>query len=181
METTLSVSLPLFGSLALATFFVWLIMAKNRLAEPLLFCTILMCSVLAIALELMSVVGAVALTNIRVALIGASLLCGTVTFNLRRQVAIPVADHLTVGASQTFNRDALILRRILAASLLFIVLTVTAFTALSSVPNTWDSMTYHLPRIEHWLQNQSLGFYPTSITRQLEFSILSRRIHSRIP
>lgn len=33
-------------------------------------------------------------------------------------------------------------------------------------PNNWDSMTYHLPRIEHWLQNGSLAFYPTSIPRQ---------------
>ena len=26
-------------------------------------------------------------------------------------------------------------------------------------PNTWDSLTYHLPRIEHWIQNKNLGFY----------------------
>jgi 4-amino-4-deoxy-L-arabinose transferase-like glycosyltransferase len=180
VESTLSVGLPLFGSLALAGFFVWLIIAKNRLAEPLLFCTILICSVLAIALELMSVVGAVTLTNIRFALIGAILVCSAITFYFRRHIVrseqIPAADHLTVGASQLFNRDTLILQRILAASLLFIVLTVTAFVALWSVPNTWDSMTYHLPRIEHWLQNQSLEFYPTSITRQLDFNILAEEL-----
>ena len=96
-----TVEMTLFGSLALATFFVWLIMAKNRLAEPLLFCTILTGSMLAIALELMSFVGAVTLTNIRIAFIGAGLFCAAVTFYFRRQVAfseeIPTADHLPRG------------------------------------------------------------------------------------
>ncbi|HSO12589.1 MAG TPA: hypothetical protein VLT51_09455, partial [Anaerolineales bacterium] len=45
-----------------------------------------------------------------------------------------------------------------------LILGVTAFVA---APNTWDSMTYHLSRVMHWEQNQSLAFYPTSISRQL--------------
>lgn len=34
-------------------------------------------------------------------------------------------------------------------------------------PNNWDSMTYHLPRIEHWIQNQSINYYPTENLRQI--------------
>lgn len=55
-------------------------------------------------------------------------------------------------------------------------------TASFGVPNTWDSMTYHLPRVEHWIQNRSIGFYPTNITRQLfsppwaEYAIANVRI-----
>jgi hypothetical protein len=45
---------------------------------------------------------------------------------------------------------------------------VTLFIALTAAPNNWDSQTYHLPRVEHWIQNRSLAFYPTSITRQNE-------------
>src|SRR5580765_4628812 len=40
-----------------------------------------------------------------------------------------------------------------------LILLVTFFIARTVVPNSWDSMTYHLPRIEHWLQNGSLAIY----------------------
>jgi Dolichyl-phosphate-mannose-protein mannosyltransferase len=44
---------------------------------------------------------------------------------------------------------------------------VSAVTACAGTPNTWDSMTYHLPRVEHWIQDKTVGFYPTNIPRQL--------------
>ena len=34
-------------------------------------------------------------------------------------------------------------------------------------PNSFDSLVYHLPRVEHWIANRSLAFYPTCIDRQL--------------
>ena len=51
-------------------------------------------------------------------------------------------------------------------------------------PNNWDSLAYHLPRIEHWIQNKNIYPYPTNLIRQiitppfseyilLQFSILS--------
>ncbi|MEM7584320.1 MAG: glycosyltransferase family 39 protein, partial [Acidobacteriota bacterium] len=39
-----------------------------------------------------------------------------------------------------------------------------------AAPNTWDSMTYHLPRIMHWEQNQTLASYATHEPRQLYMS-----------
>lgn len=39
-----------------------------------------------------------------------------------------------------------------------------------AAPNTWDSMTYHLPRVMHWAQNQSLASYATHEPRQLYMS-----------
>src|SRR6266404_9706032 len=40
-----------------------------------------------------------------------------------------------------------------------LIVIVVARTALLSPPNTWDVLTYHLPRIVHWLQHRNLAFY----------------------
>ena len=50
---------------------------------------------------------------------------------------------------------------------LALILLVLSLVALLAAPNTWDSQTYHLPRIMHWQQNQDVNFYPTHILRQL--------------
>jgi hypothetical protein len=42
--------------------------------------------------------------------------------------------------------------------------------ALVSPPNNWDSMTYHMSRVVHWIQNNSVAHYPTNILRQLDMS-----------
>jgi hypothetical protein len=39
-------------------------------------------------------------------------------------------------------------------------------TAFCYPPMTFDSMTYHMARVGHWVQNRSVEYYPTSIDRQ---------------
>jgi hypothetical protein len=52
-------------------------------------------------------------------------------------------------------------------------------------PNTYDSMSYHMARVAHWMQQQSIGYYQTSIHRQnvmgpgAEYLILIPQILSR--
>lgn len=43
-----------------------------------------------------------------------------------------------------------------------------AVLAVGSSPNNFDSQTYHLPRIEHWVQRASVAVYPTEIHRQVD-------------
>lgn len=52
----------------------------------------------------------------------------------------------------------------LAAALILLVGAV----ALQAPTTIWDSQTYHMPRVMHWLQQQSLSHYPTNNPRQLE-------------
>lgn len=65
---------------------------------------------------------------------------------------------------------------------LFLMVVFLGVIAWMVPPNTWDSMTYHLSRVVHWMQNQSVAFYPTIILRQLhqapwsEFAILHFQI-----
>jgi hypothetical protein len=65
-----------------------------------------------------------------------------------------------------------------------LIITGVGITACISPPNNWDSMTYHMSRVVHWIQNGSIEHYPTSITRQLylnpwaEFAILHFQILS---
>jgi 4-amino-4-deoxy-L-arabinose transferase-like glycosyltransferase len=55
---------------------------------------------------------------------------------------------------------------------------ITGIVAVTAAPNNFDSLTYHLPRVMHWIQNGNVEHYPTHIDRQLilapfsEFTIM---------
>ncbi len=156
---------PLF-SLSLAALSLWLMVTRIRIVEPVLFFVIASGCGLALALEALSLGNAISLTSVRTTFAGVLVASGALAYLLR--------DHL--GSEVPPQRAASGLARIaesLAHVVVFALLAITAFTAMASLPNTWDSMTYHLPRIEHWLQNRSFAFYPTAIPRQLDSNILA--------
>src|ERR1043166_2232774 len=70
---------------------------------------------------------------------------------------------------------------LLVACIGFIFLT-TCVTALVAPPNNWDSMTYNMASVVHWIQNQNVALYPTHIDRQLydepwsEFAIMHLQV-----
>lgn len=47
------------------------------------------------------------------------------------------------------------------------IVSLTGLIAFVAPPNNYDSMTYHLSRVVHWVQNHSVQHYPTNIERQL--------------
>jgi hypothetical protein len=61
----------------------------------------------------------------------------------------------------------------LPASIIAFILAITLFIACTAAPNNWDSLTYHLPRIEHWIQDGSLDYYPTANWRQNDLGPLA--------
>ena len=62
------------------------------------------------------------------------------------------------------------------------VAAIPTFLSVYVSPNNWDSMTYHLPRIEHWVSQGSVSFYSTNIDRQLWSSPLAEygALHARL-
>lgn len=58
---------------------------------------------------------------------------------------------------------------ILCLSSTITIIGICLLTALIAVPNNYDSLTYHMPRVMHWLQNQSVAHYPTNNLRQISF------------
>ena len=71
----------------------------------------------------------------------------------------------------------------LLGSIIFFI-SVVGIIAIVAPPNTWDSMTYHMSRVVHWQQNQSIAHYPTYNLPQLfhppfaEYAILHLQILS---
>lgn len=47
------------------------------------------------------------------------------------------------------------------------LLLVELLIALLAEPNNFDSQTYHLPKVEHWVAQGGLDFWPTAIHRQV--------------
>jgi len=169
-------TLSLLGSFCLALAAVWAIRIRRRCPAQLLLFVVFACGGIAISFEVLSYVGQLQFASIRVA-IAASVLIAMLGVRFMRRTGVDgaktndffiipegTAQHL-LGVS---SKDPSQLLEAGVTIILLVVLWATAFIALSCVPNNWDSLTYHLPRIEHWLQNRSLNYYPTTITRQLD-------------
>ena len=71
--------------------------------------------------------------------------------------------RLQQRGSQPWPTDARLM--LVGTGLLILTLGGLAIT----LPTTnWDSMTYHMARVMHWIQDQSVAHYPTTNGRQLE-------------
>ncbi|MBF0385410.1 MAG: glycosyltransferase family 39 protein [Candidatus Omnitrophica bacterium] len=72
----------------------------------------------------------------------------------------------TTNLTAHFKERFIPLERSIICSIIFISF-CTLIIALIAPPNTWDSLTYHMSRVEHWIQNRTLAHYPTSDGRQI--------------
>lgn len=85
----------------------------------------------------------------------------TVTFrNTTHRIQLPSLNSFSsLGVSE----------RIAIGAICFIS-TVSLVLGFETAPNNWDSLSYHLPRIMHWIQNQSVAHYPTHDLLQISMS-----------
>ena len=70
---------------------------------------------------------------------------GLISMNIRPMAGTPLLFVLPIG----------------------VIVSLTGLIAFVAPPNNYDSMTYHLGRVVHWIQNHSVQHYPTNIDRQL--------------
>lgn len=101
---------------------------------------------------------------------------GLLIFLWIRRAYEPQLDEVVTREFTWFERLLLIY--------LLVVFVYTGVLAWFCPPNTWDSMTYHMSRVLHWMQNKNVDFYSTAILRQLhsnpwaEYAILNFQILS---
>ncbi|HEY6471812.1 MAG TPA: Ig-like domain-containing protein [Acidimicrobiales bacterium] len=50
---------------------------------------------------------------------------------------------------------------------------VLVYLALAYLPSNGDSLDYHLARVEHWIQDRSVAFFPAHFTAQVDYSPLT--------
>jgi hypothetical protein len=61
-------------------------------------------------------------------------------------------------------------------SLIFLILLPLLFIVFYYPPNNWDSMTYHMARVMHWVENKNVDHYLTQTDRQLYSSPLAEYV-----
>ena len=64
--------------------------------------------------------------------------------------------------------------------LLWLTGIIVVILAFLTVPYNWDSMTYHLPRMMHWVQNRSVAHYAANDIRQLVSPVLAEFINVQV-
>ena len=74
----------------------------------------------------------------------------------------------TFPKAQTIPTLSRLEKHIVAA--ISVISACTFVIAIVSPPNNWDSMIYHMSRVMHWLQQESIDHFPTSILRQIELN-----------
>lgn len=81
-----------------------------------------------------------------------------------------VLAALSVAARRRrFRWRALVPRPGLPLAMVAVLGLLAAASAVAYLPNTWDSMTYHLARVAHWMQRASVAAYPTNVIRQVGY------------
>ncbi len=137
--------------------------------------TLLISVLLVVITEVLSALHQLTTTNLLWAWLMIDLALFLFVFKTRTQLAsriIELTQQLKVCVQNT-----LFSHKILSVGLVLLIVLVCV-QGLIYPPNNWDSLTYHMSRISHWISQASVTHYPTSIFRQLyqppfaEFCIL---------
>ena len=135
---------------------------------------------IALGTELASCFNAVTQTGIFAIWLVATTVVGVLLFFRSRGLKNRATDCVEIASSvdavtPRLNQEFLALRTVLSsnwlmASVAALILLGTFLTAIFSAPNNYDSLTYHMARVPHWIQQQNIDFHSTNNARQNMFA-----------
>jgi hypothetical protein len=128
--------------------------------EAFLAAVIVMGAVIAISSELLGLLKGI--TQLGLVILWLGILFLVLALNWKRGAFKQFSLRVT---GSEWRRWSLTERLFLLASVLFTA--VLFIVARIAPPNTNDSIGYHMSRVMHWIQNQGLAHYATTIDRQL--------------
>ncbi len=104
-------------------------------------------------------------------LAGSIILCGAAVWLAWRRGALSRAAWAAwrAGIDLDWRQNWPVDAKLMFIASVLLIVTLGVIAAITPTTN-WDSLTYHLPRVMHWIQQQSVEHYPTGNTRQLEFA-----------
>ena len=93
-------------------------------------------------------------------------LCTFLFFIYFKQIKASRQKTISLAKIKLIIQNNSVFLLILLGSIITITI-IIGLIALIAPPNTWDSMTYHMSRVVHWVQNGSVAHYPTYNLPQL--------------
>lgn len=149
-------TLPLLTLLILALGFY---RRQNGWRELLLFASIPWALFVAFITEALTQIRFVTRTGVALSWLGFAILC-LLWMQRAERTDRPVANLRQKSAPLDWTERV-------APGAMILIAALVVLTGLTSAPNTWDAMEYHLPRVVEWINNRGVQFYPTIDWAQL--------------
>ncbi len=146
-----------FISLICLSWIIWQFLSEWR--QAILLAAVAMGIIVAVSSELLSIFKALDFSSIFLLWLLINLILVACIFYLKKKYFL--------AKTKVFKSPKLTpISWVLVGGIIFIV-SIVGIIALVAPPNNWDSMTYHMSRVVHWIQNRSLVHYPTYYSAQL--------------
>lgn len=144
---------------------IFLLVTRLKVTQGLIFRERVIVSILLWSLMILIITEGLSLLN-RLNSFFVSLSWGTIFFLLLFLIArnLPYKKLSIPKLAKVLQKDILIYLSMFA---IMVILFVTLVLAIFVAPNNVDAINNHLPKVLHWIQNNSISYYPTHLSWQI--------------